>query len=199
MQLNIKNIFIILLVIFSLPAFAQDKAEKKKLLAEIKALNKNLNQFKQMKEEDSQLNADILEKTRQISQRKSDTNTSAEDIKKKDEGIEYLEEQLRKLKKQYPDVNASKQGRGSHDCAFSVQIGAYKSKDLTQYMDNNANFGVETNDAGVKKYTLGYFTSYWEAKSFSKHLDGAGAQSYVVGFYKGQRIPDLKDMTQCTF
>lgn len=181
--------------------FAQDlsKDEIKKLKKELENLYKKPEQFKQLKDESNTLEGDITAKNAQIVQKKADIETLNKDIIKKDEAIEYLEEQLRKAKKDHPEVNASKQGRGTGDCIFSVQIGAYKNRDLTQYMDNNPNFGVESDTDGFKKYTLGFFTSYWEAKNWSKYLDSHGAVTYVVGFYKGKRVPDLKDMTQCTF
>jgi len=206
-----KNCFkektLFLLILLSLTTFifhkgfAQElsKEEKKALLKEIKALGSDLDKFKAMKDDYYELDEQVTAKHAVIVQKKADLENSNKNLSKKDDAIEYLQEQLRKLKGQVGEVNATKQGRGSHDCAFSVQIGAYKVKDLTQYMDSHPNFGVEVGEDGLKRYTLGYFTSYWEAKSFSKYLDGHGGQTYVVGFYKGERVPDLKDMTQCTF
>lgn len=201
----IKPIFLLLFlgvgIVFSFPSYGQDKLTKeelKSLKAEIKGLKSNLNRFKLMKEEDQQLNRQIQQKLGEVKQDRSSLGNLNGEASKKDESIEYLQERINKLPPN--EVNATKQGRGAHDCAFSVQIGAYNNTDLTQYMDNNANFGVEIDqNNGLKKYTLGYFTSYWEAKSFSSFLNGTGAQTYVVGYYKGDRIPDLKDMTQCTF
>ncbi|MCU0445675.1 MAG: hypothetical protein MUE85_12245 [Microscillaceae bacterium] len=173
------------------------KEEEAKLRKELKSLK--IEQLKQLRNQQFDLDEQASTRNAQIVQKRADVNNAQKDLQKKDEGIEYLEEQLRKLKGQVGEVNATKQGRGNHECAFSVQIGAYKNRDLTQYMEKHPNFGVETDESGYKKYLMGYFTSYWEAKSLSKHLDKAGAQTYVVGFYKGKRIPDLKDMTQCTF
>ena len=198
-----KNLFIsiftlIFVGIFFAPATAQlDKKEAKALKKEIKALKGNLIAFKRMKDDDKALNEEISQKHQEILSKKAQDNTSQTDLGKKDDAIAYLQERINKLNGD--EVNATRQGRGAHDCAFSVQIGAYNNTDLTQYMDNHPNFGVEIDDSGLKKYTLGYFSSYWEAKSFSKYLDSRGAISYVVGFYKGERVPDLKDMTQCTF
>ncbi|MEO1654034.1 MAG: hypothetical protein AAFU64_10840 [Bacteroidota bacterium] len=190
------------LLFFAQPSFAQKgnitKEEAKSLKAEIKALKSNLNRYKLMKEEDRELDKQIQQKLQAVKQNRSSITDRSGEIEEKEESIKYLNERISKLRP--PEVNATKQGRGAHDCAYSVQIGAYSRTDLTQYMDNNANFGVEVdNNSGLKKYTLGYFTSYWEAKSFSAFLNGTGAQTYVVGYYKGDRIPDLKDMTQCTF
>lgn len=198
-----KNIFLVLIFTFLiavLPASLRaqlSKEEIKALKKEIKALSANLSAYKKMKDDDLAWDQQVNKKHQEILSKKAQVNTFSNDLKKKDDAIEYLQEQINKLKGD--EVNATRQGRGNHDCAFSVQIGAYNNTDLTQYMDNHPNFGVEIGESGLKKYTLGYFSSYWEAKSFSKYLDSKGAITYVVGFYKGERVPDLKDMTQCTF
>jgi len=175
------------------------KQEKKQLQKEIADLTKNMENFAMQKKEVAKMQESQTAKNALLIQKKADAQNMAKQVQEKDESITYYEEQLRKMQKDRPEVNATNQDRGKRDCVFSVQIGAYKNKDLTQYMDKNENFAVEKSEDGLKKYMLGYFTSYWEAKTFSKYLDKAGAQSYVVGFYKKQRVPDLKDMTQCTF
>ncbi len=183
--------------LISFQAKAQlSKEEKKTLLAEIKKLTPE--QLKKIKDEaeNSAQNAKNNEKNATKKQEKQSLITESS---KKDESITYLEEKMRAFKKENPDVNASKQERTNDKCAFSVQIGAYKNQDLTQYMDKSPNFGVENDGNGMKKYMLGHFSSYWEAKNFSKYLDSLGSVSYVVGFYQGKRVPDLKDMTDCTF
>lgn len=183
---------------FYLPSYGQlTKEETAQLKKELSKFS--VEKLKQMKNELASLDEQAATRNAQIVQKRTEVGNIQGDVAKKDEGIEYLEEQLRKLKGQLGEVNGTKQGRGNHDCSFSVQIGAYKNQDLTRYMEQHPNFGVERDESGFKKYTIGYFTSYWEAKSFSKYLDQTGAQTYVVGFYKGKRIPDLKDMTQCTF
>lgn len=190
----------LLLVAFS--AIAQptlSKDEKKQLQKEIANLAKDLEGFGKQKKELAKIEESVKAKNAQLLQKKADAQNMEKSLAEKDESIAYYEEQLRKIQKDRPEVNATSQERKMRDCMFSVQIGAYKSKDLSQYLDNNPNFIVEQGENGLKKYMLGYFTSYWEAKNFSKYLDKAGAISYVVGYYKKNRVPDLKDMTQCTF
>ncbi len=202
-NMNLSKTFTLCLIILasmaSQAAFAQlSRSERTELLKEIKAFKRNPEQLKNMKQEDAKLNTDLENARVSTLNKKSELNKLNQELSKKDEAIEALQERLRKLRGEMGEVNAARQGRGGSDCEFSVQIGAYENRDLTQYMDNNPNFMVEQSN-GLKKYILGYFTSYWEAKSFSKYLDQGGAQSYVVGYYKGIRVPDLKDMTQCTF
>ncbi|GAB4407808.1 MAG: hypothetical protein OHK0053_34460 [Microscillaceae bacterium] len=177
---------------------ATSSTDRKALIAEIKAYQRNLEGYKALKEEDKTQAQKANEAKSQLTRLKADLDQATRELAKKDDAIAFLQEQLRKIRGEMGEVNATRQGRGQHDCAFSVQIGAYENRDLTQYMDKSPNFAVEQAN-GLKKYTLGYFTNYWEAKYFSKYLDNAGGQTYVVGYYKGQRVPDLKDMTQCTF
>ena len=79
---------------------------------------------------------------------------------------------------------------------FKVQIGSFKSKDLTKYFDNNPNFSGEVDADGSKKYTLGVFTDYWEADKFKKALREMGVKgAWVVPYKDGQRV-NLKDVLE---
>jgi DNA repair exonuclease SbcCD ATPase subunit len=196
-----KKLTIIAIVLFSYSCFfskniqAQDMKELKKQVKKLK-----IEDLKNLKNQEQKLEEDFIQKQQEINNKKAQLDkTNKEEIKKRNEGIAYLEEQVRKIKKDRTEVNASKKDRNNTKCSFSVQIGAYKNKDLTQYMESNPNFAVESNEEGYKKYMLGFFTSYWEAKSFSKYLNNLGAQTYVAGFYDGKRVPELKDMTDCAF
>ena len=200
-QYSIFAFFLLFLLLNSQPSNAQQlsKDEIKQLKKELGEVSKNLEEFAKKKRLLTTVSDESTTKNAQTLQKKADAETLEKELQQKNESILYYEEQVRKLKKELPEVNATNQGRGIHNCTFSVQIGAYKNRDLTQYLDKNQNFTVEKTSEGLKKYMLGYFTSYWEAKKFSQYLDKNGAQTYVVGFFKAQRVPDLKDMTQCTF
>jgi hypothetical protein len=79
---------------------------------------------------------------------------------------------------------------------FKVQIGSFKTKDLTKYFDNNPNFSGEVDADGSKKYTLGLFTDYWEADKFKKALREMGVKgAWVVPYKDGQRV-NLKDVLE---
>ncbi len=198
-SINLILLTFLFVFISGYTAFAQlSRAERTALQKEINAYKNNLEGFKQLKQDDVLAEAKLNKAQTDLVNKRAELQTLNQELSKKDAGIESLQEALRRLRKEMGEVNAARQGRGGADCEFSVQIGAYENRDLTKYMDNHPNFTVEQSN-GLKKYTLGYFTSYWEAKSFSKYLDKSGAQSYVVGYFKGTRVPDLKDMTQCTF
>lgn len=202
MKLQIKNFILYLslgtigILFANLQAEAQSKAE---IQQELDSFYNKPELFYKLKQELKAINQELAAKKPVLVQKKDELTAILRTTKKQDEAIESYEEQLRILLGQNPEVNATRQGRQDNKCSFSVQIGAYKNKDLTKYMESNPNFLIEEDANGFKKYLLGYFTSYWEALSFSKHLNANGAQSYVAGFLWGKRIPDLKDMTECIF
>ena len=79
---------------------------------------------------------------------------------------------------------------------FKVQVGAFKNKDLSKYLDNNKNFSGDTDADGQKKYTLGLFTDYWEADNFKKLLREMGvSDAWVVAYKAGQRV-SIKDVVE---
>ncbi len=79
---------------------------------------------------------------------------------------------------------------------FKVQIGAFRNKDLTKYFNNNKNFSGETDQDGLKKYTLGYFSEYWEADNFKKYLREMGVKDAWVVAYKGSKRLKMKDVLE---
>lgn len=72
---------------------------------------------------------------------------------------------------------------------FKVQIGAFRNKDLSKYLNNSKNFSGDTDSDGTRKYTLGAFTDYWEADNFKKYLREMGVKdAWVVAYKDGTRI-----------
>jgi hypothetical protein len=79
---------------------------------------------------------------------------------------------------------------------FKVQVGAFKNKDLSKYLDNNKNFSGDTDADGQRKYTLGLFADYWEADNFKKLLREMGvSDAWVVAYKGGQRV-SIKDVLE---
>ena len=78
----------------------------------------------------------------------------------------------------------------SKGVVFKVQIGAFKNKDLSKYLDKGENFSGEMDDKGLRKYSLGIFRDYWEADTFKKYLREMGVKdAWIVSFRDGQRVP----------
>ncbi len=78
----------------------------------------------------------------------------------------------------------------SKGVVFKVQIGAFKNKDLSKYLEAGDNFSGETDENGLKRYSLGVFRDYWEADTFKKYLREMGVKdAWIVSFKDGQRVP----------
>ena len=75
---------------------------------------------------------------------------------------------------------------------FKVQIGAYKQRDLQPMLeeeDTQEIFAQEQSE-GLNKYTLMYFSDYWQANQFKKELRAMGLEdAFVVAFQDGVRVP----------
>lgn len=79
---------------------------------------------------------------------------------------------------------------------FKVQVGEFKNKDLSKYLDNNKNFSGDIDSDGQRKYTLGLFADYWEADNFKKLLREMGVtDAWVVAYKAGQRV-SIKDVLE---
>ncbi len=73
---------------------------------------------------------------------------------------------------------------------FKVQIGAFKNKDLSKYLEAGENFSGEVDENGLRRYSLGVFRDYWEADTFKKYLREMGVKdAWIVSFKDGQRVP----------
>ena len=89
--------------------------------------------------------------------------------------------------------NAQKSNPNTGGLIFKVQIGAFRDKDLTKYFENNKNFSGDVDGDGTKKYTLGFFTDYWEAENFKKYLRDMGVKDAWIVAYKGNTRVEIKD------
>jgi hypothetical protein len=126
----------------------------------------------------------------------------------KDQSIAELTKQLAELKansvkipveKNETDVSSAgydRQNANSDGVVFKVQIGAFRNKDLTKYFENNKNFSGDVDSDGTKKYTLGYFSDYWEGDRFKKYLREMGVKdAWIVPYKAGKRL-NIKDVLE---
>ncbi len=184
-----------------LDASAQmSKKEKKEWKKRAKKLSPE--QYKALLDENSALK-DQIRTLQQAS--KGEDNRVAE----KDQQISDYQSQLASLRSELESAKskaaqaarqpAPRQATTSVDdqngVVFKVQIGAFKNKDLTKYLNKGGQFQGEDAD-GLKKYTLGIFRDYWEADTFKKYLREMGVKdAWIVSFKDGQRVP-IKDVLE---
>ena len=178
-----------------------DKAEEKVWKKRIKQLEPE--QYKALIDENKSMKG-------QMSSLQAELSNVDQTIADKDDQIEQLQSQVSDLRtevnnakaqaqkalaeaQQQPQTQPTARGAQVNDqvgVVFKVQIGAFKSKDLSKYKDAGANFTADTNDDGLQTYALGVFRDYWEADTFKKYLREMGVKDAFIASYKdGKRVP----------
>lgn len=200
---NIASLLILLFcVAFTFDGNAQmSKKEQKEWKKRIKALSPE--QYKTLLDDNKSLksqNASLKAEVAGVDGRIAD----------KDNQISSLQDQVADLKDQLADALARPEpepqrtagpavGAGINDqegIVFKVQIGAFKQKDLSKYLDAGDNFSGETDENGLKRYSLGVFREYWDADTFKKYLREMGVKgAFIVSYRDGQRV-DIKDVLE---
>ncbi|MDW3196405.1 MAG: Ezrin/radixin/moesin family protein [Cytophagales bacterium] len=200
---NIASLLILLFcVTFAFDGNAQmSKKEQKEWKKRIKALSPE--QYKTLLDDNKSLksqNASLKAEVAGVDGRIAD----------KDNQISNLQDQVADLKDQLADALARPEpepqrtagpavGAGINDqegIVFKVQIGAFKQKDLSKYLDAGDNFSGETDENGLRRYSLGVFREYWDADTFKKYLREMGVKgAFIVSYRDGQRV-DIKDVLE---
>jgi vacuolar-type H+-ATPase subunit I/STV1 len=175
------------------PGFAQKKSK------EDKALEKEWkNKLKSLDPLSYKKIVDDMAALRQENGDLSSKITSLEsEVQAKNSELEKLKAENSKLDEEVKS-NISKSGAKPNEkgVIFKVQIGAFRNKDLTRYLENSKNFTGEVESDGTKKYTLGYFGDYWEADNFKKYLREMGvSDAWIVAYKNGQRV-DIKEVLE---
>ena len=195
---NIASLLILLFcVVFTFDASAQmSKKEKKEWKKRIKALSPE--QYKTLLDDNKSLKS-------QNASLKSEVAGAESRIADKDNQVSMLQDQVADLKDQLSDALAKpapeppKRRQGIDDqkgVVFKVQIGAFKQKDLSKYLEASENFSGEVDENGLRRYSLGVFREYWDADTFKKYLREMGVKdAFIVSYRDGQRV-DIKDVLE---
>ncbi|MDH5609306.1 MAG: Ezrin/radixin/moesin family protein [Cyclobacteriaceae bacterium] len=146
----------------------------------------------------------------QVSSLKTELSGIDQSTAEKDDQIAQYQQQLSDMRSQLAQAKAESQrasqnsnqnSRGANindqvGIVFKVQIGAFRNKDLSKFLDAGENFSGETGDQGLKQYTLGVFRDYWEADTFKKYLREMGVKdAWIVSYKDGNRVP-IKDVLE---
>jgi hypothetical protein len=197
-----KKITLFLAVICMLGAAtsASAQGDDKKLRKEWATRLKNMDpmEFKKMIEEHEEITADNNKLRDVVADLQKDVDTKTVESEKLKAEIKQLRSNMDSATK--PEKNTVDATRAGIQRAgepqgliFKVQIGAFKNKNLAKYLDNSPNFSGDIDQDGTKKYTLGYFSDYWEANRFKKYLREMGVKdAWIVSYKDGQRV-EIKD------
>ncbi len=200
MKKILSALMILSCLVLSIDTYAQmSKKDKKEWKKRVKALSPE--QYKTLLEQNKSLSS-------QVSSLKAELDGVDDRIAEKDNQISTYEDQIGDLRsqlsaaKQKAEENANKPApTGAYiddtkGVVFKVQIGAFKNKDLSKFLKVGENFTGETDENGLKKYSLGVFKDYWEADTFKKYLREMGVKdAWIVSYKDGQRVP-IKDVLE---
>lgn len=172
--------------------------ELKKLMKEWKKKKKRMgpDEFKELVESNEKMKS-------QITMMRADLEDAQNQLEAKNDEISDLKSKNKSLQARITQMQNEKPkgvpgfavGNPNEGIVFKVQIGAFKNKDLSKFIDNNPNFSGDE-DGGMKKYSIGIFRDYWEADAFKKYLREMGVKdAWIVSYKDGQRV-DIKDVLE---
>jgi len=174
------------------------KKEKKEWKKKIKALKPQ--QYKTLLDQNKSLSTQVTSLKGELSEVDSKISEKNSQISGYQDQVSELRTQLSQAKSAPKPVEQPTRKGGyiddSKGVVFKVQIGAFKNKDLSKYLNNTENFSGDVGDDGLRKYYLGIFKDYWEADTFKKYLREMGvSEAWIVSFKDGQKVP-IKDVLE---
>ncbi len=208
-----KYVCILVLFLFSLTsvhetALAQElskkekkrlKKEQKKHLKELKSMSAGDFQKMQQAQEEWKEKAATLDT--EVANLQSQLNGKDDETKRLRDQVRSLEAELQKAKSEMAankpvDQNVPLSNAYDEGLIFRVQIGAFRDKNLEQYLHTSEDFNGETDNQGIQKYTLGNFREYWDADKFKKYLRAMGVRdAWIVPYQDGTRVA-LKEVLE---
>jgi hypothetical protein len=197
MKKNFILTLFIMLIVTSGGAFAQkrskeDKANEKEWKKKLKDLDPL--QYKALLEQRDGLQTELSQLNSKVVSLEADLNAKNSENEKLVAQLKNAEEKFKEEQKS--NVTKSSNQMSPNGLVFKVQIGAFRNKDLSKYLENNPNFSGDVDADGTRKYTLGYFGDYWEADNFKKYLREMGVKdAWLVAYKNGQRV-EMKDVLE---
>lgn len=193
-----KNLLLISICILPLLSFSQEmtKAEVKEWKKKLKSTSPQ--EFRELYNKQDELQAEISENNSKV----SDLESQMIDLEADNQKLKIELEDMEKAAQASAVAEAQNTSEGAYDqysqeaadgVTFKVQVGAFKSFDITKYFEKHKNFSGDVDSDGTMKYTLGVFNDYWEADKFKKYLRDMGvAGAWVVAYKDGKRV-NIKD------
>jgi DNA repair exonuclease SbcCD ATPase subunit len=189
--------FALFIVFAGSDSFAQlSKKEKKEWKKKQKQMDPE--DFKSLLDENGSLKGQLSSLSSQVQSLQSKLSDKDSKISELQNEVSKAEAQMVAQRKKFEEdtsLDVAPKTRVAKGVVFKVQIGAFRNKDLSKYLENSEFLEGES-DNGTKKYTLGTFTDYWEADTFKKYLRGMGVKdAWIVPFKDGVRVP-IKDVLE---
>lgn len=207
-----KYLWIIVLFLFTLTGIPEatqaqelSRKEKKRLKKEQKSKLKELKKmsaadFQKLQDQQQEFKQQASELSGEITSLKNQSESKESEIRQLKDQVRRLEDQLQEaraeLEAKPQEQNVPLSNEYDEGLVFRVQIGAYRDKNLEQYLSSSESFNGETDAQGLQIYTLGNFRDYWEADKFKKYLRAMGVKdAWIVPYRDGARVP-IKDVLE---
>ena len=193
-------VFALLFSVGHLSAQDEDLSPKemKKLMKQWKKDKKKMapDAFKELVESNERMKSQVSRMTADLEDARNQVDSKNDEIKSLKDQNQQLKSQITQMKNDKPKgVPGFAIGNPNEGIVFKVQIGAFRNKDLSKFLDNNPNFSGEE-DGGVRKYSIGIFRDYWEADAFKKYIREMGVKdAWIVAYKDGQRV-EIKDVLE---
>jgi hypothetical protein len=117
------------------------------------------------------------------------------------EQVAMKDAQIEAMNKKYGEMTKTVKGDGmdvtrfgddyTKGIVFKVQVGAFTNKKFKDKIDGN--FWEEDAD-GVKKYTIGYFRDYLQAKNFKEYMREIGVSDAWIVTYEDNVRKDINNV-----
>ncbi len=170
--------------------FAQSMSKEQEKVWKKKQKSMSVEEFKQKVEGSATSGDEVYKLEKQVI---STTQALAERERK----IDSLEQALADVQKkdsstssESSDSDASSDTKDDYSkgVVYRVQVGAFRNKDLMKFVGHRR-FHAETDEDGVKKYTIAAFKDYWEADLFKKYMREMGVNdAWIVSYKDGVRV-----------
>ncbi len=159
---------------------------------ELQALT--VEQYAAIKEELKTLRADASVSDRKADMFEKQVMELKQEVINKDAQIEMMTKKYEKLAKTVKGDGEDITRFGddyTKGIVFKVQVGAFTNKDFKDKIDGN--FWEEDAD-GVKKYTIGYFRDYMQAKKFKEYIREIGVSDAWIVTYEDDVRKDINNV-----
>ena len=176
----------------------QLKKEQKRKLKELKKMGAD--EFQKLQDQQKEAREKAANLEGELSSMQNQLESKDSEIRQIKDRVRNLEAELdqakAELNAQPEEQNVPLSNQYDDGLVFRVQIGAYRDKNLEQYLATSESFNGETDPQGLQIYTLGNFRDYWEADKFKKYLRAMGVNdAWIVPYQDGIRVP-IKDVLE---
>lgn len=161
--------------------------EKKDLKNQLTALARPITNFKAFKD-----GIDASEE--RLNAAENESGRISAELTRKNGELSDKRLEINELKKELEDLRNKPSG-DRRNIYFRIQIAAFQKSDpLAVYFENFPDFIKVDASQDYRKYTVGRYDQYGEAKKLERYLLDQGAQVFVVAYEDGRRVDNITSL-----